>query len=877
MEIKVPFYGTIQVLGIGKKTPLKETPRETVIKTESGPLPISAGRSSDPDLPTTLLDILLEEASIIAPEYQVELIGVLEHLGKWNADISYAIENIVQLGNTPYDISFNDDIPASQVKKMRQELSDVENNWYAYSGGIQSLRNDLLAQGAVTGAISGEAVPTESLDGIKKIVLVSPKNVRFAYNKGFDIYEPYQKLNNMIGIRRDAVNGLIKLNVTTYKYYAVRRFNESPYAIPPFLAALDSIAIEKDMMDSFKHVVKKLGVLGFLKVLVKAPIKATGQSDADYQAAADNQLLRTATEIDKGIKKGYVIGFDGMHSIDMQTISTNVTGATDLIKVNNEMKMAGLKQDPLMLGRNYSTTETVGRVILAKLSAQLQNYQMLVDKFIGETMYLHLILKGYKGLKYVKVESRKPLLADEGKEQEAYSKKIDNYDKLYKQGVISQTQRANALGFENPDQEEPREVIQTIEPANPDPVDSKVEDPTDTEDTKLVRLPSNAIDALKKAEKHVFFIDLEIKGVGVNRYDVHGDSVASTGFSTGDIIDFHIPDNQLEEGLLEAEEILSADSPEFDYTVTHVCGHSHEESLAKEEHFAADRDKGLNRYIGKYRRDIGANFTKAVGKVSNLVTKELLKFDKGASVQEVQDAVLYIIYKNWPEEFSKKNRKYITKWVQESYRYFRNDLGVFPSATNIPKAALNLKDLRTMEYYKKSDTLYLGKFITDEDTKKKVTEYIKKKYLDESLPINDKKDLANSFKAEFGDTLVKEGWKIDRIINTTVNKMRNTAAVHYMEQAGVERFTIVGIKDRLQCGYCAELNGKEFEVSHAVSSASSLAASSPEEVREKTPFVTSIFKSPEDLKGLSMSELQKAGVALPGYHGHCRCAISAVL
>lgn len=883
-EFKIPLIGKFNISRANLAPGMQTLPptKEVIIKTEEGPLSISGGRNSDPDLPFSLLDILLGEAAIIPTEYQIELIGILEHLGKFNSDVSYAVDNIVQLGNTPYDITFNDSISDKQADLMRRELNKVEKNWYAYSGGLKSLRNDLLAQASITGAVSAEAVPTNNLDGIRKIVLVNPKNIRFAYNGGTDVYEPYQKLSNhMIGMRKDSVNGLVKLNVSTYKYYAVRRFNESPYAIPPFLAALESIAVEKDMLDNFKHVVKKMGVLGFLQVLVKAPLKTQDMDDTAYKAKAQEQLTMAGAEIDKGLKKGYVIGFEGMHNFEMQSTTGNVTGAVDLMKQNTEMKMAGLKQDPLMLGRNYSTSETVGRVILAKLSAQLQNYQMLIDSFLGEVMYLHLILKGYKGLEYVKVESRKPLLADESKEQDAFSKKIDNYDKLYKQGVISQLDRAQALGFDNPDQEEPRaEVIpgtvdtnnpQDATNVNPNPDNGAVEDSTNATDQKLVRLPENAVAALNKQTQLVLHIDLEIKGKSYGRYAVvNGDSVITDGFSTGDIVDFFIADNQIEEALETALEELRADVKPFDYLHGDHCGHAH----TAVEGF--DRNDRLDKYINKYGKDIKNVFAKSTNKVAGLVTKELSKLSKAATVQQVQDTVLYVLYKNWPNEFNAKNRKYINKWVSESYKSFKSDKSIFPAGATIPKATFNLKDIRTIEYYKKSDSLYLGKFITDEDTKQRITEYIKKKYLDESLPIGGK-DVATDFKAEFGETLLKEGYKIDRVITTTVNKMRNTASVAYLNEAEIEKYEIVGITDRLQCAYCKELHGKQFDVVKSVNSTSSLSATSPEEVASETPFATSVFKSAEDMKGLSNSDLQDKGVSLPGFHCGCRCSIKGVL
>jgi len=191
-------------------------------------MPVSGGRSSVPEGDTSILDLLLGEVSLITPEFQIELIKIIQHLCIYNPDVSFALDNIVQLANTPYDISFNDGLPDTQVTEMKAELNRVQNNWYAYSGGIQCLRNDILAQIAISGALSSEMVPEDNLTGIKKVVLVTPANIRFAYDPKQDMHMPFQqltKLGRKISNPSLNIQGLTPLNTNTYKYYALRRFS----------------------------------------------------------------------------------------------------------------------------------------------------------------------------------------------------------------------------------------------------------------------------------------------------------------------------------------------------------------------------------------------------------------------------------------------------------------------------------------------------------------------------------------------------------------------------------------------------------------------------------------------------------------------------
>ena len=186
-------------------------------------------------------------------------------------------------------------------------------------------------------------------------------------------------------------------------------------------------------------------------------------------------------------------------------------------------------------------------------------------------------------------------------------------------------------------------------------------------------------------------------------------------------------------------------------------------------------------------------------------------------------------------------------------------------------------DTRVIDYYKNSDSLYLGKFITDEDTQKRLVEFIKSEYLAKNLPIG--KDVKSAgmqlFRDKFEGLLEGEEWKMSRIISTTVNTMRNTAAVMYMSDASVERFEIRGINDSLQCAWCGELQGKQFTVAKAVENINSLVSSSPTNVASVKPFITSEY-TPEELRGLTQETLDTMGLVVPA-HCNCRDTIIAVI
>lgn len=829
--MKVPFFNIEITRNRTSTSTSKKEKKSTSKKEGTGTkdtlptLPATGGRQSVFEGSSSLAS-LFQEMATIQPDFEIRLLDVLEHLAKYNADLSYAVDNIVQLGNTSYEIFFDSSVSDEQRLGMIDCIEASKKSWYNHSGGLNSLINDLLAQCAITGAVSAEIVPLDDLSGVKKSVLVSPKNIRFLYNKDKDEFIPHQVVPYLNG-EFVSKGGLKELNTVTYKYIAIRRFNEKPYAIPPFLSALENMSIERDMLDNLKHITKQLGVFGFLQVLVSAPSKRMQKSydgkppetDTQYEDRIKTYLSKQSKEVEKSLATGHIVGIKNNHEFDMKGNLANPEGARQLFDLNTEMKMSGLKQDPLMLGRNFSTTETIGRVILTKLSAQISNYQKLVANYLEELFLIELNLSGYS-IDTLEVEFDKPMIGDEFKNQNSLGKKIENYDNLYKQGIISQPQRAQALGYEETDLEEPRQETQFT----PIEADDGRKDPGKTDDKK------------------------DRKGKGEHTKE--------------DIEAFSI--------------LLGSEVPEFDYQLDHDCSHRHTHS------FNIDfGNQKVNNFFKKYATDTTTQYGKAIGKSTRQIGEELAKLTTGATVQQVTDAVIYNLYKNWKANFSVGQRKIIQKWVALAYKEFRNDKLPFGEIKNIPKQAVfNLTDMRTIEYFRNSDELYMGKFITDTDTRKKLTAFVKKNYIEGNLPLGDNKKVLDMFREQFGNLLKGEEHKLFRIISTTVNKMKNYASISYFKQAEVETFEVRGINDQLQCSYCSIMQGKRFSVTKWHDKVDEFVKGDPAYVKGASPFITSVFKGKdgiEKLGGLPSEEIEALGIGAPPFHPRCRDHIVAVL
>lgn len=776
-------------------------------------LPVSGGRSSQPSNIVTFAPS--NQLASIAPDFAIEYLEAIEHLAAYNADISYALDNIVQLATTPHDVFFSDKVPEKLQNEMRTHLKLKEAAWYEFSGGERSLKSDLITQIVINGALSAEIVPNDKLNGVEQVVRVAPKFIRFAYNNKSGRYEPYQ-VANRITFTTD-LTGMIKLNQQKYRYIALRRYFETPYATPPFISAIDSLCTQKDMLSNFKNIVQKLGMLGFLSAEVSPPTQKPGENQDQYFQRCIDYLNNTVyPQLSKNLGKGMVAGFKDSHKFTLQGNNMNVQGAEGLFNLIQSRIFAGVKQDPNMLGVNLATTETFGRVILAKLLSQTSDYQGVSDKFFEHLYLMELRLAGYNP-GYVEVKSQSPMVGDKSKEEEAETKKINNVKAKRDMGIISQETAANELGYDKPYTD--GDVNKVDAPGNDGTGTGTNPDGTKTDPSNEPTQSQNIAVILARLKSHI---------------------------------------------------------PEYDYGITHNCS-----SIVSnfENDFNFGKDKRLEKFAKKYFNAINTTYKSAVGDIVSKIGKKLLNYPQQTNLEQLQRDVYFFLLAHWESKFISKIMDDVRKNTSVVYDYYRKDKSIFPNQTtssnsssfdkkNIPNAVLDLDDYKTIEYMERSDMMYLGKFITDDDTKRAVYQYLEENYVAGYLPIGNNEAALKQFNKQFGDTINLEAWKIRRIIDTSINKLRSYAQIGYLDQALVDEFEIIEVNDNLTCDYCKEMDGKVFSVSKAKSKIEREVNDGPENVSKVSPFITT--KKVDEIKSMNAQELQDAGFDTPPFHCHCR-------
>ena len=155
------------------------------------------------------------------------------------------------------------------------------------------------------------------------------------------------------------------------------------------------------------------------------------------------------------LKDGIVTGFIDDAEFNLNSTTKELGNINAPWDMNQQSVANGLGVNGSIIGVNSSNTESGSGVVLSKLISQLKNFQVIVSYALTKIYSLELLLAGYNN-KGLTITWGTSTISDEVKVQQARQYKIQNLDLLYKAGIISQAQYAWEMGYDAPDQDEPR-------------------------------------------------------------------------------------------------------------------------------------------------------------------------------------------------------------------------------------------------------------------------------------------------------------------------------------------------------------------------------------------------------------------------------------
>jgi hypothetical protein len=390
------------------------------------------------------------------------LLEMFRQARDFNPDVAKAVDNFITLCNPGYDLNCyfakqqdeeGEPVVDEEGLRLLQQFamrihSEYSGAWDELSGsesvypGLDTMIDMVHLNIATQGAAAVEAELTEGLDDIVDIYPVDPSIVDFQMDPATNRLIP--------GLRYQS--WFTPLDTTRFRYVGKDPEPLLPGGRSPLLAVLDTVFFQQQFMRELQALAHftnspRLDV----KILEEVAVAALTQTRPDLmqagmedarQAYMDGFITDIKAEIEQLEADDAFVHWD---SVEAQFITPKGVAIPvgDVMAAIDKMMIAGVKQLPLLLGRNEGATTTHATVQWSVFILQLGGYQRISRSLVTWAMNLYLRIQGRQS--YATLDYHPHKTSDELLDAQADNLKTISWKLKVDQGWADNDEAANDL------------------------------------------------------------------------------------------------------------------------------------------------------------------------------------------------------------------------------------------------------------------------------------------------------------------------------------------------------------------------------------------------------------------------------------------------
>lgn len=374
------------------------------------------------------------------------LLELVRQIRDYNADASKAVSNVLRLANSGWDLQVyqpDGETPDEEGRALIDTLVDPLSRRVAteYGGGINVLLDMIHLTAATQGAASLEIELTPGVNDIADLIVVNPWIIDFQQNDA-GVFVP--------GIRR--MGAFTPLHPLQFRYVPLDPEPGDPRGRSPFWAALDIVFFQMEVLRDLKAAAHFAGYPRIdISVAWDAVYKTVSETRPDLLDPGQAESLRAWLDAYLGDITDYMETLnpdDAFVHYDSVTSQYVVpTGKTmdvrELISVIDQQIVSGLKQLPVLLGRNEGATTTHATVQWQVYVRELASYQRISRHLLSYALTFALRVWGRQGVVRLEYDS----LRTTDREAEARAELSETQAKMLqvREGWISNDEAAQTL------------------------------------------------------------------------------------------------------------------------------------------------------------------------------------------------------------------------------------------------------------------------------------------------------------------------------------------------------------------------------------------------------------------------------------------------
>ncbi|MBW7864093.1 MAG: hypothetical protein H3C30_06750 [Candidatus Hydrogenedentes bacterium] len=287
-------------------------------------------------------------------------------------------------------------------------------------GGLPGLLDTAYAALFTCGAAALELVPGRQSAGLHDAVPVDVWTLRFRRERG------------RLQAWQQAEGESLRLPMERLVYIGLDRDGTNPYGRSMLRALPLAVKIQQRLLEDMAKATRNAG-WSRLHVRHTPPPAAPGESPEDYQARQAQSL---------GALRDCMTGLDpDQNLVTHDNVAVSVLQADhrgapfyDNQKAVEEQVITGLHMMPVLLGRNYGSTETYGTAQFEVVNRQVNTVNRDVGAALERMFNLDLALAGVDARLAVRMRGNRTV--DVLREAEARAKEIDNALRLHGAGLM---------------------------------------------------------------------------------------------------------------------------------------------------------------------------------------------------------------------------------------------------------------------------------------------------------------------------------------------------------------------------------------------------------------------------------------------------------
>jgi len=351
-------------------------------------------------------------------------------------DVSDAVWTWKRLCQTGYDVEVADAPSDGAAREAEAVIGEMDRRVNRDRGGMDGLLELFYTSLFTYGAGAFEMVLGQSRETVYDAVPVDVWTVRFARDTSTGGFLPYQLQDGKsVPINRDLL-----------LYYGLDCDGTNPYGRSMLRSVPFVVKIQQRLLEDMAKATRNTG-WSKLHVKYRPGERIRGESRDDYETRIGANFDRLKEAVSNLRTDQNLVTYE---NVDVDVLSGGQRSHVfyQNHKAIEEQVITGTHLMPILLGRNYGTTETYGTAQYEIINRQVATVNRAVKRILERMYNFELSFSGTGARAKVRMRSNRTV--DVLREAEARRTEIENAVLLRDHGFLDQVGAAASLGIDRP-------------------------------------------------------------------------------------------------------------------------------------------------------------------------------------------------------------------------------------------------------------------------------------------------------------------------------------------------------------------------------------------------------------------------------------------